>query len=86
MADSDSDSSALSVAPEEEVQKLAPIFVKSKKATKLKFPPPHVSPAKPKRPPSPPREDTFADNPDIAVRLNTLLARRNALLTRGTRR
>ncbi|KAK5706715.1 hypothetical protein LTR97_001705 [Elasticomyces elasticus] len=67
MADSESDSSGLSsVAPEEEVQKLAPIFVKSKKATKLKFPPPAASPSRPKRAPSPPHEDAFADNPDIA--------------------
>ncbi|KAK3062833.1 hypothetical protein LTR53_019176, partial [Teratosphaeriaceae sp. CCFEE 6253] len=57
---------ALSVAPEEEVRKLAPIFVKSKKATKLKFPPPAASPPKPKRAPSPPHEHAFADNPDIA--------------------
>ncbi|TKA78597.1 hypothetical protein B0A55_03887 [Friedmanniomyces simplex] len=67
MSDNDSDSSGLSsVAPEEEVQKLAPIFVKAKKATKLKYPPPAVSPPRPKRPPSPPHEDSFPDNPDIA--------------------
>ncbi|KAK0847150.1 hypothetical protein LTR03_006496 [Friedmanniomyces endolithicus] len=67
MSDNDSASSGLSsVAPEEEMQKLAPIFVKAKKATKLKFPPPAVSPPRPKRPPSPPHEDAFADNPDIA--------------------
>ncbi|KAK0871966.1 hypothetical protein LTR87_012597 [Friedmanniomyces endolithicus] len=67
MSDNDSASSGLSsVAPEEEMQKLAPIFVKAKKATKLKFPPPAVSPPRPKRPPSPPHEDAFTDNPDIA--------------------
>ncbi|KAK3676332.1 hypothetical protein LTR78_003606 [Recurvomyces mirabilis] len=64
--DSDNDSSGLSEAPEEEIKKLAPIFQKAKKATKLKFPPPHVSPPRPKRPPSPAHEDAFADNPDIA--------------------
>ncbi|KAF2160685.1 hypothetical protein M409DRAFT_70228 [Zasmidium cellare ATCC 36951] len=63
--ESDSDSS-LSSAPEEEVQKLAPIFVKAKKATKLVAPPPVVSPPRPKRAPSPPHEEVLADNPDIA--------------------
>ena len=65
--DKDSDSSGLSSAGEEEIQKLAPIFVNAKKANKQRFPPPHVSPPRPKRPPSPPREEQFADNPDIAV-------------------
>jgi hypothetical protein len=64
--DLDSDSS-LSEAPEEEVKKLAPIFMKAKKATKLVAPPPVVSPPRPKRPPSPPHEEVLADNPDIAV-------------------
>ncbi|RMX97233.1 hypothetical protein D0866_16309, partial [Hortaea werneckii] len=58
--------SGLSSAGEEEIQKLAPIFVNAKKANKQRFPPPHVSPPRPKRPPSPPREEQFADNPDIA--------------------
>ena len=66
MAADDSDSS-LSSAGEEEMQKLAPIFVNAKKATKQRFPPPAVSPPRPKRPPSPPHEEVFADNPDIAV-------------------
>ncbi|QIW98534.1 hypothetical protein AMS68_004052 [Peltaster fructicola] len=62
----DSDSSSLSsVAPDEEVQKLAPIFLKAKKATKLIAPPPKTPP-RPKRAPSPPHEDVFADNPDVA--------------------
>lgn len=65
--DKDSDSSGLSSAGEEEIQKLAPIFVNAKKANKQRYPPPHVSPPRPKRPPSPPREEQFADNPDIAV-------------------
>ena len=83
MSDNDSASSGLSsVAPEEEMQKLAPIFVKAKKATKLKFPPPAVSPPRPKRPPSPPHEDAFTDNPDIAVRVEPRLTRNGALLTR----
>jgi hypothetical protein len=64
--DVDSDSS-LSEAPEEEVKKLAPIFMKAKKATKLVAPPPAVSPPRPKRAPSPPHEEVLADNPDIAV-------------------
>ncbi|CZT21710.1 uncharacterized protein RCC_07575 [Ramularia collo-cygni] len=64
--DIDSDSS-LSEAPEEEVKKLAPIFMKAKKATKLAAPPPVVSPPRPKRAPSPPHEEVLADNPDIAV-------------------
>ncbi|GIZ47075.1 hypothetical protein CKM354_001017600 [Cercospora kikuchii] len=63
--DSDSDSS-LSEAPEEEVKKLAPIFLKAKKATKLAAPPPKASPPRPKREPSPPHEEVLADNPDIA--------------------
>lgn len=66
MSDSDS-SSGLSEAPEEEVQKLAPIFLTAKKATKKACPPPPVSPPRPKRPASPPHEEVFADNPDIAV-------------------
>ncbi|KAI7213068.1 hypothetical protein KC333_g6786 [Hortaea werneckii] len=64
--DKDSESSGLSSAGEEEIQKLAPIFVNAKKANKQRFPPPHVSPPRPKRAPSPPREEQFADNPDIA--------------------
>ncbi|KAK6428195.1 hypothetical protein LTR95_015664 [Oleoguttula sp. CCFEE 5521] len=64
---SDSESSGLSSAPEEEVKKLAPIFAKAKKATKLVAPPPKpVSPARPKRAPSPPHEDTIADSHVIA--------------------
>ncbi|KAF2718673.1 hypothetical protein K431DRAFT_274252 [Polychaeton citri CBS 116435] len=62
----DSDSSSLSSAPEDEVKKLAPIFLKAKKATKLAAPPPDVSPPRPKRAPSPPHELVLADNPDIA--------------------
>lgn len=65
--DSDSDSSLSSVAPEEEVKKLAPIFLKAKKATKVVVPPPAISPPRPKRAPSPPHEEVLADNPDIAV-------------------
>jgi hypothetical protein len=65
--DSDSDTSSLSSAPEEEIKKLAPIFMRAKKATKLVAPPPPVSPPRPKRPPSPPHEEVLADNPDIAV-------------------
>lgn len=64
---SDSDSSGLSSAPEEEVKKLAPIFQRAKKATKKAAPPPKASPPRPKREPSPPHEETLADNPDIAV-------------------
>ncbi|KAK5121908.1 hypothetical protein LTR85_004480 [Meristemomyces frigidus] len=66
MADNSDSSSVLSEAPEEEVQKLAPIFTKAKKATKQRYPPPVVSPPRPKRPPSPPHDEVFADNPDIA--------------------
>ena len=62
----DSDSS-LSEHSDKEIQKLAPIFVKAKKATKQAAPPPVVSPPRPKRPPSPPHEDVLADEPDIAV-------------------
>lgn len=66
----DSDSSSLSsVAPDEEVQKLAPIFIKAKKATKAVAPPPKTPP-RPKRAPSPPHDEVFADNPDIAVCFN----------------
>ena len=82
---SDSDSSGLSSAPEEEVKKLAPIFQKAKKATKKAAPPPKASPPRPKRAPSPPHEDTFADNPDIAVRLRPLKTRNGALVTRVSR-
>lgn len=64
--DNDSDSE-LSEAPEEEIKKLAPIFVKAKKATKAAAPPPAGSPPRPKRAPSPPHEEVLADNPDIAV-------------------
>jgi len=64
---SDSDSSGLSSAPEEEVKKLAPIFQRAKKATRKAAPPPKASPPRPKREPSPPHEETLADNPDIAV-------------------
>lgn len=74
--DSDSDTSSLSsAAPEEEIKKLAPIFMKAKKATKLVAPPPAVSPPRPKRPPSPPHEEVLADNPDIAVSLQSLANR-----------
>ncbi|KAK4540912.1 hypothetical protein LTR36_008420 [Oleoguttula mirabilis] len=66
MTDDSDSSSVLSEAPEEEVQKLAPIFTKAKKATKQRFPPPVVSPPRPKRAPSPPHDEVFADNPDIA--------------------
>ena len=64
---SDSDSSGLSSADEQQIKKLAPIFQKAKKATKLVAPPPKASPPRPKRPPSPPHEITLADNEDIAV-------------------
>ncbi|OQO04587.1 hypothetical protein B0A48_09509 [Cryoendolithus antarcticus] len=63
MSDSDS---GLSSAPEEEIKKLAPIFAKAKKATKLVAPPPKLSPPRPKRAPSPPHEDTIADSHVIA--------------------
>lgn len=63
----DSDGS-LSSAGSEEIKKLAPIFKKAKAATKIRFPPPVVSPPRPKRAPSPPHETVLADNPDIAVR------------------
>jgi hypothetical protein len=66
MAD-DSDSSGLSEHSDKEIQKLAPIFLKAKKATKLAAPPPVVSPPRPKRLPSPPHEDVLADNGAIAV-------------------
>ena len=74
MAD-DSDSSGLSEHSDKEIQKLAPIFIKAKKATKLVAPPPVVSPPKPKRPPSPPHEEVLADNADIAVSLEREMAR-----------
>lgn len=74
MAD-DSDSSGLSEHSDKEIQKLAPIFVKAKKATKLVAPPPAASPPRPKRAPSPPHEDVFADNPDIAVCTRRVQAR-----------
>ena len=74
MAD-DSDSSGLSEHSDKEIQKLAPIFVKAKKATKLVAPPPVVSPPRPKRAPSPPHEETFADNRDIAVCIQHVSAR-----------
>lgn len=69
MADaSDSDlSSALSEHSDKEIQKLAPIFIKAKRANKVVAPPPVVSPPRPKRPPSPPHEEVLADNPAIAV-------------------
>jgi hypothetical protein len=69
MADaSDSElSSALSEHSDKEIQKLAPIFLMARKATKEKNPPPHVSPPRPKRPPSPPHEEVLADNSAIAV-------------------
>nr|OQO24715.1 hypothetical protein B0A51_05915 [Rachicladosporium sp. CCFEE 5018] len=63
MSDSDS---GLSSAPEEEIKKLAPIFAKARKATKLVAPPPKLSPSRPKRAPSPPHEDTIADSHVIA--------------------
>nr|OQO24374.1 hypothetical protein B0A51_06445 [Rachicladosporium sp. CCFEE 5018] len=63
MSDSDS---GLSSAPEEEIKKLAPIFAKAKKATKLVAPPPKLSPPRPKRAPSPPHEETIADSHVIA--------------------
>lgn len=66
---SDSDSSDLSEHDEKEIQKLFPIFAKSKAATKSAFPPPKGSPPRPKREPSPPHEEVLADNPDIAVSL-----------------
>ena len=64
---SDSESSGLSSADEQQIKKLAPIFQKAKKATKLVAPPPKASPPRPKRPPSPPHEITLADNEDVAV-------------------
>ncbi|KAK5167378.1 uncharacterized protein LTR77_007077 [Saxophila tyrrhenica] len=62
----DSDSSDLSEHSDKEIQTLAPIFLKAKKATKLVAPPPVVSPPKPKRPPSPPHEEALADHGAIA--------------------
>ena len=81
MAD-DSDSSGLSEHSDKEIQKLAPIFVKAKKATKASFPPPKESPPRPKRAPSPPHEDVFADNPDVAVRIEHDWARGIAKIAR----
>ena len=74
MAD-DSDSSGLSEHSDKEIQKLAPVFLKAKKASKLVAPPPVVSPPKPKRPPSPPHEEVLADNGDIAVSCQHEMAR-----------
>lgn len=74
----DSDSSGLSEHSDHEVQMLAPVFIKARAATKLKFPPPNWTP-KPKRPPSPPHEEVLADNPDIAVRYHAKWRAANAL-------
>ncbi|THW69552.1 hypothetical protein D6D19_08311 [Aureobasidium pullulans] len=72
---SDSDSSSLSSAPPTDDEKpLAPIFAKmakGKKAAPRKkkapvTPPTPPSPPRPKRSPSPPHQDSLADNPDVA--------------------
>ncbi|KAI5254591.1 hypothetical protein E4T42_02330 [Aureobasidium subglaciale] len=72
---SDSDSSSLSSAPPSDDEKtLAPIFTKmakGKKAAPRKkkapvTPPTPPSPPRPKRSPSPPHEESLADNPDVA--------------------
>lgn len=72
----DSDSSSLSSAPPTDDEKpLAPIFTKmakGKKAAPRKrkapvTPPTPPSPPRPKRSPSPPHEESLADNPDVAV-------------------
>lgn len=71
----DSDSSSLSSAPPTEDEKLAPIFKKmanrkkvaSKKKKAPVTPPTPPSPPRPKRSPSPPHEESLADNPDVAV-------------------
>jgi len=72
----DSDSSGLSSAPPTDDEKpLAPIFTKmakGKKAAPRKkkapvTPPTPPSPPRPKRSPSPPHEESLADNPDVAV-------------------
>ncbi|KEQ70914.1 hypothetical protein M436DRAFT_12892, partial [Aureobasidium namibiae CBS 147.97] len=71
----DSDSSSLSSAPPTDDEKpLAPIFTKmakGKKAAPRKkkapvTPPTPPSPPRPKRSPSPPHEESLADNPDVA--------------------
>nr|POE56795.1 hypothetical protein CFP56_33767 [Quercus suber] len=62
----ESDSSLSSAASEKDIQRLAPIFLKAKKATKAAYPPPSASPPRPKRAPSPPHDEVLADNPDIA--------------------
>nr|POE65278.1 hypothetical protein CFP56_34945 [Quercus suber] len=62
----DSDSSLSSAASEKDIQRLAPIFLKAKRATKTAYPPPAASPPRPKRAPSPPHDEVLADNPDIA--------------------
>ncbi|KAF2861924.1 hypothetical protein K470DRAFT_25920 [Piedraia hortae CBS 480.64] len=68
MATDSPDSSPLSsAASDQEMAKLAPIFLRAKSATKIKCPPPKETAARPKRPVTPPREETLADNPDIAV-------------------
>ncbi len=74
----DTDSSDLSEHSDKEIQKLAPIFLKAKKATKLVAPPPVVSPPRPKRPASPLHEEVFADEGAVAVSLT----RRNTSTTR----
>jgi hypothetical protein len=72
----DSDSSGLSSAPPSDDEKpLAPIFAKmakGKKAAPRKkkapvTPPTPPSPPRPQRSPSPPHEESLADNPDVAV-------------------
>lgn len=83
MAADDSDTSSLSsAASDKEIAKLAPIFTKSKAATKIRCPPPYVSPPRPKRPPSPPHEEVFADTSDIPVSASKQWTRESALVTR----
>lgn len=67
----DSETSSLSSAPPSGDEKLAPIFLNVKGKAKGKRVPISlpVSPPRRKRTPSPEREMTLADNPDIAVRL-----------------
>lgn len=74
---SDKSSSGLSEPPSSDDEIAVP--VKSRKKINLKSKrkvdddvdsePEETSPAKKKRAPSPPHEATFADNPDIAVRI-----------------
>jgi hypothetical protein len=71
----DSDSSLSSAPPTDDEKPLAPIFTKMAKGKKVAprkkkapvTPPTPPSPPRPKRSPSPPHEESLADNPDVAV-------------------